>query len=399
MSKNIDELLYEVLKEEEAPSLRLNRQILRKACLEGNNMNMRKVNRVAAAAIALSIAMVGTVTTYATYRYLHPSQIASQVSDNNALAKAFESEDAIEVNETQRSNGYEITLLGIVTGRGLEPYIPKEKIEEIQPEYTYAAFSIRKIDGSAIENRNFCIAPLIGGVPFMEGNAATLDVFSTCFVQDGILYELVQCDNLQIFADRGVWMSVVDFFGEERAAFQMDAATGAYSKVENYDGTSALFRLPLDGSKADKSAAEAYLDTIRKKAKDEAKEGRNGNTEFINEKDKIDDFLKTITAENIDQYFTRDENTVFTAKPDANNWIDFGSRYVKEEDMTYYGISGYLEYLIPDGEDFAITSISTSEGGDNSGTTLYIDVIFRNNDGSFTEAIYTSKKSLEELVK
>lgn len=399
MSKNIDELLYETLQENDEPSPMLNRQILKKAYLEENRMKTRKVNRIAAVAVALCIAMVGTVTAYATYKYLHPSQIAQHVSDNNALARAFESKDAVEINETQTTNGYNITLLGMVTGKGLELCIPEEKKEEIKPEYSYAAFTIEKTDGSAMDDRSFCIGPLIGGVPFQEGNAATLGVFSTWFVQDGIIYELVQSDNLQIFADRGVWVSVVDSFGNETAAFKMDTESGAYSKVEDYDGTAALFKLPFDVTKADPGAAEAYLDNIRKNLNDNVNEESSDKEEENVLPEKIKAFLNTITADNINQYFTRDENTVFTATPDSNNWIDFGSRYVKEENKTYNGGSGYLDNWIKDGEDFAITSVASALGDDNEGMRLYIGVTFRNSDGSFTEAIYTSKNSLEELVK
>lgn len=410
MSKNIDDLLYETLQENDEPSPMLNRQILNNAYLEENRMKTRKVKKLAAAAIVLGIALAGTGTAYAAYRYLHPSQIAEQVSDNNALAKAFEGEDAIEINETQSSNGYDITLLGMVTGKGLELCIPTEKKQEIKPEYSYAAFAIGKSDGSTMEDKSFCIAPLIDGVPFAEGNAATLDVFSTWFVRDGILYQLMRCDNLQIFADRGVWVSVVDSFGDEVAAFQMDAESGAYSKVEAYEGTAALFALPFDVTKADPIAAGAYLDNIRNKENDNVNEeaadkNEAGDISGDNEKnldilsEKLDAFIKTITPDNIDQYFTRDENSVFTATPDSSNWIEFGSRYVKEEDKTYNGGAGYLDYWIQDGEDFAITSVSTAKVGDNTESELYIGVIFRNSDGSFTEAVYISKTSLEELIK
>lgn len=403
MSKNIDELLYETLQENDEPSPMLNRQILKKAYLEVNRMKTRKVNKIAAVIVGLSITVVGTGAAYAAYRYLHPSQIAQHVSNNNALARAFKSEDAIEINKTQTTNGYDITLLGMVTGKGLEPCIPEEKKHEIKPEYSYVALKIEKSDASTMENRSFCIAPLIGGVPFKEGNAATLGVFSTWFVQDGVLYELVQCDNLEIFADRGVWVSVVDSFGNENAAFKMDAKSGDYSKVGDYDGTAALFKLPFDVTKADPKAAEAYLDNVRKKANDEvSEESANINGKSNEESkvlfEKVKAFLKkNITADNIDQYFTRDENTVFTATPDSNNWIDFGSRYVKEEDTTYNGGSGYLDNWIKDGEDFAITSIVSEDDGHLR--KLLIGVTFRNPDGSFTEAVYISKKSIEELVK
>ena len=110
----------------------------------------------------------GSVTAVAAYHLLSPAQIAQEVSKNNALSSAFESEDAITIGETQESNGFEITLLGIVSGKNLSPCLPEETKGELAPTYSYAAFAIAKSDGTAMEYRNFCIAPLIGGAGYLE---------------------------------------------------------------------------------------------------------------------------------------------------------------------------------------------------------------------------------------
>lgn len=67
------------------------------------------------AASACAILLLGGSSAYAAYHFLSPSQIADEVADNGALSRAFAGEDAVSVNETQQSNGYDITLLGLVS--------------------------------------------------------------------------------------------------------------------------------------------------------------------------------------------------------------------------------------------------------------------------------------------
>ena len=64
--------------------------------------------------------------------------------------------------------------------------------------------AISKNDGDDMPDRNFCVSPIIGGVPFDVANNGTLDTQLIWFEQDGVIYELVECDNLEMFADRGV---------------------------------------------------------------------------------------------------------------------------------------------------------------------------------------------------
>ena len=99
-------------------------------------------------------------------------------------------------------------------------------------------------------NKKFCISPLIGGVSFEEANNETLKTEMTWFEQDGVMYELVECDDLGVFADQGVWISAVDSFGDERNAFVLNP-DGSYTKNAEYQGVSALFVIPFDSSGAD----------------------------------------------------------------------------------------------------------------------------------------------------
>ena len=186
------------------------------------------------AAVVCTVILLGSGSVYAANHYLNPSQIVDEISADSALSKAFADKDAITINETQTSNGYNITLLGLVSGEKLGLYVPDETKKEVSDKHSYAALVISKSDGSKMSNRNFCVSPLINGEAFTDVNAATLNVGLSWFEKDGVIYELIECDNLEIFADRGVYLSLVDDFGDEVAAFRMDEATGKYHKVKDY---------------------------------------------------------------------------------------------------------------------------------------------------------------------
>ena len=82
----------------------------------------------------------------------------------------------------------------------------------------------------------------------------------------------MDCNNLEMFAARGVQVGVVDEFGDESEAFFMDEKTGVYSKKPGYKGTNALFSLPLDQAKADEKAADEYIERLKKPSDDEEDE-------------------------------------------------------------------------------------------------------------------------------
>ena len=391
MNHNIDYLIQMAFAEKETPNADLNRQILRKA-KENTQMKTYRFKKAAAVAACIGLAALGSVSVYAAYRYLSPAQVADHVSTNKSVVDAFASSDAIEINETQLSNGYNITLLGLVSGENLQLYIPEENAQTLSSSHTYAVIAIESVDGKTMKYEEFCISPLLNGVDFTIANNATMSNFLTYFEQDGILYHLLECANLEIFAKRGVQLGVVDSFGKETQAFYMDETTGVYHKQEGYEKTNALFALPLDESKADEIAANKYVETLIKES-EKSEETNSSNNHYMWE---LSLFVRSITPENIDKYFERDTNTELTATPDETGWIDFGSRYNAKEDYMYEAFSGYLAYLIDDDEDFAVRGYGYV---DNDLSTVSIRTIWRNDDGSFTHVIYRAKVDLTFLVK
>lgn len=363
------------------------------------------------AAVVCTVILLGSGSVYAANHYLNPSQIVDEISADSTLSKVFADKDAITINETQTSNGYDITLLGLVSGEKLGVYMPDETKKEVSDKHSYAALAISKSDGSKMSNRNFCVSPLINGEAFTDVNAATLNVGLSWFEKDGVIYELIECDNLEIFADRGVYLSLVDDFGDEVAAFRMDEATGKYHKVEDYAGTSALFTLPLDKDKADTVAADKFLVSLRREADSETDGERaavgvavgDASDEAISDiNEKAQALVDSITEDNLKEYFVLDESRpIFTARPNEKGWIDFGTAYVEDCDWTVNGGSGYLTDWLADDEDFNVVStvVSSDDETRTDMSTLEITVVFRNDDGSFTEATYRIRDDKVENLK
>lgn len=363
------------------------------------------------AAVVCTVILLGSGSVYAANHYLNPSQIVDEISADSALSKAFADKDAITINETQTSNGYDITLLGLVSGEKLGLYVPDETKKEVSDKHSYAALAISKSDGTKMSNRNFCVSPLINGEAFTDVNAATLNVGLSWFEKDGVIYELIECDNLEIFADRGVYLSLVDDFGDEVVAFRMDEATGKYHKVEDYAGTSALFTLPLDKDKADTVAADKFLVSLKREADSETDGERaavgvavgdasDEAISYINEKAQA--LVDSITEDNLKEYFVLDESRpIFTARPNEKGWIDFGTAYVEDCDWTVNGGSGYLTDWLADDEDFNVVSTVVSSDDETRAdmSTLEITVVFKNDDGSFTEATYRIRDDKVENLK
>ena len=107
---DMDPLLRQALSPKEEPNDQLNRNILWKA-KETEEMNKKYFKRIPATAIiAAAVLLVGSVSTVAAWRYLTPEKVA-EVLEDEGLIKAFQSKDAILVNESHEYGNYKIRLL------------------------------------------------------------------------------------------------------------------------------------------------------------------------------------------------------------------------------------------------------------------------------------------------
>lgn len=287
MDKNIDKILRQALSPTAEPSEELNNKILLRA-KENENMKLRK-KRIFIITAAAVIACAATAA--AAIRYLAPKEIAQSVSDNS-LARAFESKDAVEVNETQEYGGYRVTFLGVISGSGLSDFTASADGVELE-DRTYAVTAIEKSDGTPMPSASddnygevsFLVSPLIKGLNPVQFNAFTMNGGYTDIVKDGILYRLAECDNVEMFADRGAYLCVSTSMSYDINAYNYDEKTGDITRNNNYDGLNALFELPLDKSRADRDEADKYIKEINSMFEGDNNTGNNnasvGDNDFI----------------------------------------------------------------------------------------------------------------------
>ena len=137
MEKELDELLRHALTPTQQPDFRLNRKILNQA-KELRDMRKKAMRRLPAAVLTAALILgAGSLTAFAAWRYLTPEDVAQEMNDTK-LAEAFLGGEAVMVNETQSYGGYDLTLLGIVSGENLSKY------SAAMSDKTYAVVAIAK---------------------------------------------------------------------------------------------------------------------------------------------------------------------------------------------------------------------------------------------------------------
>ena len=173
------------------------------------------------------------------------------------LAAAFDSEDAVAINETAAVGDYTVTLAGLVSGGDLSA-VPTEYNGELISDRTYAVFTLTRTDGQPLEEQpeGLAYTPLVGGYHVRAVNAWTLGATCQSFVQDGTAYYLFDTRNLEMFADHPMYFAVYEGSVPSADTFDMKE-DGTIALKEGVTGT--LFTLPLDESRADPEAAEAFV--------------------------------------------------------------------------------------------------------------------------------------------
>ena len=420
-SKHLDELLATALTPDVQPERALNEQILRRAKEEAqmkeemkNGLKMRGVwsakRAVATVAIAVAVLAVGGGTTYAAWRYLTPQESAVALKDNK-LADAFSGEDAILVNETHTYGDYRTTLIGIVSGKDLTDYAMTTG-GEIRADRSYWLLAIEHADGTPMPDtgsteygkETFLTSPFIQGLEPWKYNVYTFGGGYSEFVQDGVMYRMAECDNLELFADKEVYLCLADenSVGVINEAYNYDEATGKISRNEAYDGCNALFTLPLDRAKADPKKAESYLKSLDKTPEEEQAEmdqelenlpesQRKEIEEGEAQTEALGTFVQTLTVDNIDELCEK------VADSEAVVNVDWDSDWVEFSTTGEAGSSGGMrmsefELLFPDDAPrISILGYGISGGGADGSISAYISVLRRYEDGTITCVDYVPK--------
>ena len=410
MSINIDSLLKNSLEPEYEPSKELNQTILQKA--KENKMSKLRKRPIAAAAAVITLTLLGSTTIYAAHKYLAPKEVASEVFENDKLAKAFEDENAILINEQTEDEGYIFTLLGITSGKNLNGYMD-DSGQQLNESEIYVVMAIENSDGTPMPKvsdedydlNKFLITPLISDQDPWIVNIYSLNGFATEMTKDGITYRIISCSDLNIFADRGVYLAVCSELSNLSKGYVVDKENHAITQNESFDGLNVLFKLPLDVTKADRNKSEQILRQILNPEAD-------SDTDIQVISDLISESGEYAT-ESSQEYNSEDFRGTYPTPEDLKEWQewldagmpgnDVNRRCVVvsgTEQTVSAGQNGIYELIDENGFDYIEKEFVDTSGnwnviGYSYGDTidsLQIKMYKYNEDDTITYAIYTPKE-------
>jgi hypothetical protein len=165
---------------------------------------------------------------------------------------------------------------------------------ELHPNRTYVAVAIENADGTDMTKEyenNFFVSPLIQGLKPWSYNIASMNGSYSEKVVDGVLYRVIECDSIEVFADKKLYLAISDTAFFSREAFDYDEETGHITENTAYEGTNVLFEFELDESKADPVKAEEYLKQLEEEWSSDNGDEDLGVEDRTDEKDnKSEDF-------------------------------------------------------------------------------------------------------------
>ena len=382
---NIDELLKKSLTPMDVPSERLNAQVLRKIRERKNMSYKRRIS--AAVLVAVCTLLLGSVTVVAARRYLSPAEAAEE-TQNDTLKNAFLSENAVLVNETQEYGGYRVTLLGSVAGKSISDYLVTDDTGAIEENKIYTVVAIERADGTPMPDTSsdeygkeaFYVSHYIRGLNPREYSIMSMGGGYSELVEDGIQYRIMEMDNIEMFADREIYVGVSLGTFYEADAYCYEESSGIISRNPEYNGLNALFTLPVDKSKADPKAAEAYLENLRASWDAPSTPPEKDDVDLT-----IEEFMNMLTSENLDEYAAPVESTRMVCTPNQEGIVSYAYDFGDDS-------SGSGDFwIMPEMEvgEYQIAGYSYSDNGLQS---LVIDVFVLNEDGTVTYVVYRPKE-------
>ncbi|MDP4153783.1 MAG: hypothetical protein Q8865_10185 [Bacillota bacterium] len=227
----------------------------RKTLKEDNEMKTHKALRITVIAAAL-VALLA-LSAFAINALLTPREVASHAGENK-LSEAFDSNKAVNINESQTLGEYNLTVEGLVSGSKLTQNCP-----EADPNRSYIVASLAYSDGrkfADISEGDISMTPVISGYKPWQVNAWTLGGGYVGFLADGVKYYIFDCSNIEVFADHDIYLAAYVGSGTPPSSkiLKIDDK-GNISFNESYTEPHAMFKLPIDKSKADPAKAKELL--------------------------------------------------------------------------------------------------------------------------------------------
>jgi hypothetical protein len=397
----LDILLKKALHSDFVPDRGLDLRIIRKAEEKGA-LSAKRIRPILVFIIIICALLFCSVAAFAAWKFLAPKDIALGYGDKQ-LAKAFESDDAILLDESQTYGDYTVTLLGTVSGTNITDFAAEG--EHVNPDKTYATVAIARTDGAPMPGPSsaeygkppFFVSPLVQGLNPVKYNIVTMKGGYSEIVKNGILYRMIECDNVEIFADRKIYLCVTNSVFYDRDAYNFNEDTGEITASSEYKGMNLLFDLPLNKNKADKEAAEQYLNgpiEVHQDGADAAGEAPPQEGTAVMD--------KTLPQGEKD---SEDVEPYDPIKDILDNWTLVSEQKIKpdEEGKVYHSFKdrdGYLssglivvDAVFPDGKTGYADGIWRTSGGDKY---TYAVLYYRDENGDITVSVYEIMKNIKD---
>ena len=235
---------------------------------------MKKARTILFAA-CLAAVLIGSVA--AAVHMLTPGEVAA-FHGNETLAAAFAGEDAVVLDQTAECGEYTFRLAGMVSGAGLSDFCP-----DADASRSYLVVSRARTDGTPIQEAaitdytgNLELSFLdysmdekpkytvdeckerAGCLPW-QVNIWTLGGSVSAFLRDGVVYYIYEFDSIEMFAGHTVYLAVYEGGRVPSAEVMTMAEDGSISYNPDFTAPHAIFEVPLDPSKADPAAVDAFL--------------------------------------------------------------------------------------------------------------------------------------------
>lgn len=215
------------------------------------------IRKICIAALMAVVVLGASGSVYAAIKWMNASETADNLG-NKKLAEAFGKQEKDIIEES--AGDYTVAYLGVVSGVNISDLVMPEEIDDSK---MYATVAIKKQNGEDMTYEDeIMVSPFIQGLAPWEYNIATMNGGAWYNIVDGVQYRIIEVDNIEIFADRELYLGVTDSNFGFAQCYQYDEATGKIGRNEAYDGLNLLFKLDVDKSKADSAAAEEYINNM-----------------------------------------------------------------------------------------------------------------------------------------
>ncbi len=213
------------------------------------NKTVNKMTKILIAAVLIIVILSSTA--FAISKLLSAGEVAGHFGESQA-AKSFDKQ--LIAVESVTDKGYTVSFLGLVKGEKIES-------KNVKSDCSYYVVAVAAADGSPlslIEGNPLGVSVIIEGYPAWKINSWSLNTSANGMEEDGILYYLYDCEDLEIFADKNVYLAVYEGMLPDIDTVTMNT-DGTFEFSEGYDGFRAMFRLSLDASKANPEKANEIL--------------------------------------------------------------------------------------------------------------------------------------------